>query len=122
MIIYYDCIGNPRRKLHQTELSGFRVFRPTTRDLLFKPSGQGNYSEIGTVSPNIRQHSRPTSTLSSPLPLSKLKAAKEQPTRKLTFDKVVKYPASIGSQSKKLRDKGSRKKGSTTRVMSTVAS
>ena len=32
-------VGRPRRKMHQTEEGGFRVFRPATRDLLLGPGG-----------------------------------------------------------------------------------
>lgn len=31
---FFVLIGNPKRKLHHTEQSCFRVFRPTTQDLL----------------------------------------------------------------------------------------
>ena len=77
--------------MHQTELSGFKVFRPTTQDLLFKPR-PSNYSKMATVSPrNTRQpQSRPTSILSSTLPLSRLKPSNKEHARKLTFDKTVK--------------------------------
>ena len=88
--VYY--VGNPRHKMHQTELSGFKVFRPTTQDLLFKPR-PGNYSRTATVSPHTRQpQSRPTSILSSTLPLSRLKpsSSNKEHTRRLTFDKTVK--------------------------------
>ena len=36
-------IGNPRHKMHQTEQSGFTVFRPSTRDLLFKPAASSRH-------------------------------------------------------------------------------
>ena len=91
-IIYNVYVGNPRHKMHQTELSGFKVFRPTTQDLLFKPR-PGNYSRTATVSPRARQpQSRPTSILSSTLPLSRLKpsSSNKEHTRRLTFDKTVK--------------------------------
>lgn len=37
--------GNPRRKVHQTEQSGFKIFRPTTRELLFTPQSKKNSSQ-----------------------------------------------------------------------------
>ena len=88
MIIFY--VGNPRRKMHQTELSGFKVFRPTTQDLLFKP--RGDYSRTATVSPRTKLQSRPTSILSSTVPLSRLKASAKEHTQKLTFEKTEALP------------------------------
>jgi hypothetical protein len=86
--------------MHQTELSGFKVFRPTTQDLLFKPSYRpsGNYSRTATVSPRAGQQSRPTSILSSTVPLSRLKASSnKEHARKLTFDKTVKSLTPTGA-------------------------
>lgn len=89
--------------MHQTELSGFRVFRPTTQDLLFKP--RGNYSRTATVSPRTRQQSRPTSILSSTVPLSRLKASSNKEyTRKLTFDRTVKSLTPTGALSKQVQE------------------
>ena len=90
--------------MHQTELSGFKVFRPTTQDLLFKP--RSNYSRTATVSPGARtrQQSRPTSILSSTVPLSRLKASSsKEHTRKLTFDRTVKSLTPTGALSKQMQ-------------------
>ena len=72
--------------MHQTELSGFRVFRPTTQELLFKPGR--DCSTTPTASPRgTKQQSRPTSLLSTALPRSILKASTHKGhTRELTFD------------------------------------
>lgn len=40
----HHTVGNPRRKIHQTEQSGFKLFRPTTRELLFTPRSRGNFT------------------------------------------------------------------------------
>lgn len=104
MCIHNMIIGNPRHKMHQTELSGFKVFRPTTQDLLFKPRGT-TYSRTATVSPCTRQQlqSRPTSILSSAIPSSRLKASpnKEHSPRKLTFDRAIKPLTPTGALSSK---------------------
>lgn len=101
--LFLSCVGSPRHKLHQTELSGFKVFRPVTQDLLFKP--RGNYSRTATVSAHTRQllqSSRPTSILSSTVPLSRLKPSpNKEYTRKLTFDRTMNSLAPTGSLSTK---------------------
>lgn len=56
MLINCFTSGNPRRRVHQTEESGFKVFRPTTRDLLFKPQSKTLLFSPGPSSNN------PTST------------------------------------------------------------
>lgn len=35
-MLYVFFAGNPRRKIHETHLSGFRVPRPTTQDLILR--------------------------------------------------------------------------------------
>lgn len=72
--------------MHQTELSGFRVFRPTTQELLFRPGR--DRSTTPTASPHTKQQSlRPTSLLpSTALPRSILKASTHKGhTRELTL-------------------------------------
>ena len=87
--------GNPRHKMHQTELSGFKVFRPTTQDLLFKPRA-GDYSRT-TVSPRSKLQSRPTSILSSTVSLSRLKVSAKEHAQMLTFEKTVKSLTPTGA-------------------------
>ena len=95
--------------MHLTELSGFKVFRPTTRELLFKPGG--NYSRAATVSPRSRLQSRPTSILSSTAPqLNRLKAAAnlEYTTRQLTFDKNLKSFNSFEAKARSVEEESKR--------------
>ena len=94
--LFLFCAGNPRHKMHQTKLSGFKVFRPTTQDLLFKPRA-GDYSRTATVSPRSKLQSRPISILSSTVSPSRLKASAEEHTRKLTFEKTVKSLTPTGA-------------------------
>ena len=94
--------GNPRRKVHQTELSGFKVFRPTTQELLFKPAAV-NASRTVTATPRTTvEHSRPRSILSSTSPpfSSRLKHPTSEYARRLTFGRNMKSFALFRANSK----------------------
>ena len=85
--------------MHQTELSGFKVFRPTTRDLLFKPGPGGNQSRTTTVSPgHTKRLGRSLSLLTSIAPLGRLKPPSNEHTRRLSFDKSVVKTPSVGTK------------------------
>ena len=90
--------------MHQTELSGFRVFRPTTQELLFKPGRDRSSTPI--VSPHgTKQQSRPTSLLPTALPRSILKASTHNGhTRELTLDGKSNFLASTATKSKHERN------------------
>lgn len=89
--------------MHQTELSGFKVFRPTTRDLLFKPGPGGNQSRTTTVSPgHTKRLHRSLSLLTSIAPLGRLKPPSNERTRRLSFDKSVVKTPSVGPTGTKM--------------------
>ncbi len=69
---HVSLLGNPRRRVHQTEQSGFKLFRPTTRDLLLKPQST-------VVSPG-RSSVHPTSNQSLSYLLSRQYAIAKETT------------------------------------------
>lgn len=51
MLYVHFFAGNPRRKIHETHLSGFRVPRPTTQDLILRHPRHTSSQATTTPSP-----------------------------------------------------------------------